>query len=183
MKRMMAGAALLGLAIAIAGCGSSGSSSSAAPAAPTEAMAANSVPGTTDTSAPVVAAGGTCKYLSDSDAAALLPTAGAVKVAQAETPASKVTTCTWGAGGDRVLLVANELKSAAPVSAIKAEVVAAITEQIPGLGDVGGFETKTDTDVTVVFIKGTTQITLGVSTSGVNADAVAAAAKKIAAGI
>jgi hypothetical protein len=43
--------------------------------------------------------------------------------------------------------------------------------------------TKTSTDVTVAFFKGTTQITLAVSATSVNADAVVAAAKKIAGGI
>jgi hypothetical protein len=43
--------------------------------------------------------------------------------------------------------------------------------------------TKTSTDVTVAFFKGTNQVTLAVSATGVNADAVVAAAKKIANGI
>jgi hypothetical protein len=58
-----------------------------------------------------------------------------------------------------------------------------IVETIPGLGDGGGFETKSADAVTVVFIKGSTLISLTVAATGVNADAVVAAAKKIAGGI
>jgi len=58
-----------------------------------------------------------------------------------------------------------------------------IVETIPGLGDGGGFETKTADAVTVTFIKGSTVVLLGVQTTGVNADAVVAVAKKIADGI
>ena len=69
------------------------------------------------------------------------------------------------------------------MSDIKAAMVGSLSEQIAGLGDVGGFMTKNSTDVTVAFFKGTTQVTLGVSAAGMNADAVVAAAKKIADGI
>jgi hypothetical protein len=69
------------------------------------------------------------------------------------------------------------------MSEIKAAMAGSITETIAGLGDVGGFMTKTSTDVTVAFFKGTNQITLAVSATSVNADAVVAAAKKIADGI
>jgi hypothetical protein len=58
-----------------------------------------------------------------------------------------------------------------------------VVETVPGLGDGGGFETKTADAVTVVFIKGSTLISLSVSATAVNADAVVAAAKKIAAGL
>lgn len=69
------------------------------------------------------------------------------------------------------------------MSDIKAAMESSITETIPGLGDVGGFMTKTSTEVTVAFFKGTNQVTLAVSATGVNADAVVAAAKAIAGGI
>jgi len=197
MKRLMTCAVLLALAAAIAGCGASGSTSSAgAPAsvgAATNAVAtppsgATTALGTTaaatPTSAPAAAGGDTCKFLSASDAAALVANPGPVKVAVVDSPISKVTSCTWGSVAiGHILLVANELKSSAPLSEIQAAMVSSITEKIDGLGDVGGFITKTSTDVTVAFFKGTTQVTLDVSATGVNADAVAAAAKKIAAGI
>jgi hypothetical protein len=131
-----------------------------------------------------VAGGDTCKFLSASDASALLANAGVAKVVVADAPVAKLTTCTWGkittAG---VLLVANELKATAPASEIKAAMMQSVVEPISGLGDGGGFETKTADAVTVVFIKGSTMISLTVAGTGVNADAVVAAAKKIANGL
>jgi hypothetical protein len=95
-----------------------------------------------------------------------------------------VTSCTWGSVAiGHIFLVANEFKSSAPLSDIKAAMVSSVTETIAGLGDAGGFMTKTSTDVTVSFFKGTNQVTLAVSATAVNADAVVAAAKKIADGI
>jgi hypothetical protein len=81
------------------------------------------------------------------------------------------------------LLIAQELTAAAPASDIKAAMLESVVETVPGLGDGGGFETKTADAVTVVFIKGSTLISLSVSATAVNADAVVAAAKKIAAGL
>jgi len=196
MKRLMTCAVLLALTTAVAGCGASDSSSSAGAAASvgaatnavaTASSAATAVvataPAATQTSAPV-AGGDTCKFLSASDAAALVANPGLVKVAVVDSPISKVTSCTWGSVAiGHILLVANEFKASAPLSDIKASMVGSITETIAGLGDVGGFMTKTSTDVTVAFFKGTNQITLAVSATGVNADTVVAAAKKIANGI
>jgi hypothetical protein len=196
MKRIMACAALLALATAIAGCSASGSGSSTAAAASIgAATTANTMASSgattavvateaaTPTSAPA-AGGGTCKFLSASDAAALVANPGSVTVAVVNSPISKVTTCTWGSVAiGHILLVANELSSSAPMSEMKAAMVSSLTESISGLGDGGGFMTKTSTDVTVAFFKGTTQITLAVSATSVNADAVVAAAKKIAGGI
>jgi hypothetical protein len=189
-------AVLLVLATAIAGCGASGSTSSAGAAASvgaatnadvTPASGATTAAGTpvaTPTSAPAAGGGDTCKFLSASDAAALVANPGPVKVAVVDGPISKLTTCTWGkittAG---VLLVGQELNAAAPASEIKAAMLASVVTTIAGLGDGGGFETKTADAVTVVFVKGSTLISLSVSATGVNADAVAAAAKKIADGI
>ena len=116
-------------------------------------------------------------------AATLASNAGAAKVTSAETTVASVTTCLWSGTTDHIYLVVTALNSSAPLTAMKAEMVASITETISGLGDVGGFVTKTATDVTVVFIKGSTQVSLIVSTTAANADAVAAAAKKIAAGL
>ncbi len=196
MKRLMTCAALLALATAIAGCGASGSSSSAGAAASVGAVtnavatapsgattAVGTTPAATPTSASV-AGGGTCKFLSASDAAALVANPGPVKVAAVDGPISKVTSCTWGSVQiGHIFLVANELNSSAPMTDIKAAMVGSIAEKIDGLGDVGGFMTKTSTEVTVAFFKGTNQVTLAVSATGVNADAVVAAAKKIAGGI
>ena len=196
MKRLMTCAVLLALTTAVAGCGASDSSSSAGAAASvgaatnavaTASSAATAVvataPAATQTSAPV-AGGDTCKFLSASDAAALVANPGLVKVAVVDSPISKVTSCTWGSVAiGHILVVANEFKSSAPLSDIKAAMVSSITEKVSGLGDVGGFMTKTSTDVTVAFFKGTNQITLAVSATGVNADAVLAATKKIASGV
>jgi hypothetical protein len=189
-------AVLLALATVIAGCGASGSTSSAGAAASVGAAtnadvtpasgattAVGTAPAATQTSAPA-AGGGTCKFLSASDAAALLANPGPVNVVVADAPSSTMTTCTWGnITTDGVLLIAQELKAAAPASEIKAAMLQSVIETIPGLGDGGGFETKTANAVTVVFIKGSTLISLTVSGTSVNADAVAAAAKKIADGI
>ena len=197
MKRMMACVAMIALATAIAGCGASGSSSSTAAAASVGAAttantmtssgattAIGATAAATPTSAPAAGGGDTCKFLSATDAAALVANPGSVKVAVVDGPISTVTSCTWGSvATDHILLVANQFMSSAPVSEIKAAMVGSITESISGLGDVGGFTTKTSTDVTVAFFKGTSQVTLGVSGTGVNADAVVAAAKKIAGGI
>jgi len=79
--------------------------------------------------------------------------------------------------------MAQELKAAAPVSEIKAAMLKDIVETIPGLGDGGGFQTKSADAVSVQFSKGSTLILLTVTGTGVNADAVAAVAKKIADGI
>jgi len=148
------------------------------------ATAGSSNPAATATVTPAVGGGDTCKFLSTSDASALLANAGPVKVDVADGPFSKLTTCTWGkittAG---VLLMAQELTAAAPASAIKAAWLKDIVETIPGLGDGGGFQTKSADTVTVQFIKGSTLISLTVTATGVNADAVVAAAKTIAAGL
>jgi len=196
MKRLMTCAVLLALATAIAGCGASGSSSSAGAAASVGAATnavATAPSGATNAGSTIAAAtptlsavggGDTCKFLSASDAAALVANPGPVKVALVDSPISTVTSCTWGSVAiGHILLVANGLKSSAPMSEIKAAMAGSITETIAGLGDVGGFMTKTSTDVTVAFFKGTNQITLAVSATSVNADAVVAAAKKIADGI
>jgi len=114
----------------------------------------------------------------------LVANPGPVTVALVDSPISKVTSCTWGSVAiGHILLVANEYKSSAPVSDIKAAMVSSITENVGGLGDVGGFMTKTSTEVSVTFFKGTNQVMLDVSATGVNADAVLAATKKIASGV
>jgi hypothetical protein len=198
---MMAGAVLLALATAVSGCGSSSNSPSMAAAASVRAVtnatltassmttssgatkAGSTTAAATHTSAPA-AGGGTCTYLSASDAATLVANPGPVTVALVDSPISKVTSCTWGSVAiGHILLVANEYKSSAPVSDIKAAMVSSITENVGGLGDVGGFMTKTSTEVSVTFFKGTNQVMLDVSATGVNADAVLAATKKIASGV
>jgi hypothetical protein len=196
-------AVLLVLATAVAGCGASGSSSSAGAAASvgaganadvTPASGATTAAGVTPVATPAsaaatptsapVAGGDTCKFLSASDAAALVANPGPEKVAVVDSTISTVTSCTWGSVAiGHIFLVANEFKSSAPLSDIKAAMVSSVTETIAGLGDAGGFMTKTSTDVTVSFFKGTNQVTLAVSATAVNADAVVAAAKKIADGI
>jgi hypothetical protein len=88
-------------------------------------------PAATLTSAPA-AGGDTCKFLSASDAAALVANPGPVKVAVVDSPISKVTSCTWGSVAiGHIFLVANEFKSSAPLSDIKAAMVSSITEAGP----------------------------------------------------
>ena len=101
-----------------------------------------------------------------------------------DTPAAKQTTCSWGTPTTaQILIIVNELKISAAISAIKGKLEGDLKEKIAGLGDVGGFQTKTPDAVSVVFIEGNTQVLLQVSATGVNADAAAAAAKKIAGGL
>ena len=207
MKAVIAGAILIGVATALAGCGGSDSKTSTTPAAsvavstkaaattPSATTAGGTAPAATKASASPSAAptsapadtssgGDTCKYLSASEASALLPNPGAAKVTSADTPVAKKTICSWGTGTtNRVILVANEVKISAAVDAIKSEMAGELVEKIDGLGDAGGFQTKDADAVSVLFLKGNTQILLSVAATGVNADAVAAAAKKIAAGL
>jgi hypothetical protein len=195
----MAGAVFLGVAAAIAGCGGSNSKTSTTPAASAAATtkvaattpSATKSSGTTPaaaapTSASAANSGGgdTCKYLSADEASALLANPGAARVTSADTSAAKQTTCSWGVGTtNRIMLVANDFKISAAVGAIKTKMDTELVEKVDGLGDVGGFQTKDADAVTVVFLKGNMQIALAVSATGVNADAVLAAAKKIAAGL
>lgn len=208
MKTMMAGAVLLGLATVLAGCGGSSSKTSTTPAAsaaastkaaattPNATNASGTTPAATKasaspsaaapTTAPADTSGGgdTCKYLSASEASALLPNPGAAKVTSADTPAAKQTTCSWGTGTtNRIIVLVNEVKISAAIDSIKSSLAGDLVEKIDGLGDAGGFQTKDADAVSVVFIKGSTQVLLSVSATGVNADAVAAAAKKIAGGV
>ena len=192
----MAGALLVGMTVALAGCGGSDSKTSTTPAASAAAStkvattASGSTPAATKaaaspaaaaTTAPSSSGGGDCKYLSDADASALHPNAGAVKVTSADTPAAKQTTCGWGTISDGVLVIVSEVKIAAALDAIKTDLNKTAVGKIDGLGDLGVFETKDAGAVSVVFLKGKTQVLLTVSGTSVNADAVAAAAKKIAA--
>jgi hypothetical protein len=205
MKPLLAGVILLGIAGAIAGCGGSDSKPRATPAAsaaaPTKAAAAGATPAVAATPAatkasasPSAAAptstpsgggsgGDTCSYLSASDAAVLLPNAGAPMVTSTDNPAINQTTCLWGtATTDRITLVVYVHKLGIP-DALKSGIDARIIEKISGLGEFGGFATKGPDAVSITFIKGDVQVVLGVTATGVKADAVAAAAKKIAGGL
>ena len=77
-------------------------------------------------------------------------------------------------------MIVNDVKISAALDAIKSKLKDDVVEKIDGLGDAGGFETKGADAVSVVFVKGSKQVLLTVSGTSVNADAVAAAAKKIA---
>jgi hypothetical protein len=194
----MAGALFIGLAASLAGCGGSGSKTSTTPAASSAAstkVAATTTSGTTPAAtkaaaSPAAAAtsasssgGGDCKYLSDADASALHANAGAGKVKSTDSPAAKQTACSWGTATDGVVVLVNEVKISAAISAMKDELNSPDVEKIDGLGDLGGFETKSASAVSVAFVKGNTQVLLTVSATSVDADAVAAAAKKIAGGL
>jgi hypothetical protein len=185
---------LFAVAAALAACGGSSSKTTTTPAASAAASTKSpaATPGATKASASPSAAaptsssagGDTCTYLSPSDASALLANPGAAKVTNADTPATKQTTCSWGAGAtNRIILVVNDIKVSAALSAIRGKMDTDVIEKIAGLGDAGGFQTKDADAVSVLFVKGSKQVLLSVAATGVNADAVVAAAKKIAAGL
>ncbi len=206
MKMIMTGAVLLGVATAFAACGSSSKTSTTPAAATTAATkaaattpSATTAGGTTPaatkasaspsavaaTSAPTDNSGGdTCKYLSASEASVLLPNPGPARVTSADTPAAKQTSCVWGnLTTEGIAIIVNDIKISAAIDAIKSKLDTDVIEKISGLGDGGGFQTKTGTAVSVLFVKGSTQVLLSVSGTAVNADAVASTAKKIAAGL
>jgi hypothetical protein len=163
-----------------AGATSKASSTPAAPsAAPTSSSATKAAAGAT-AAAPVsttaaTSDGGACPYLSDADAATLLPNAGQPTV----TAAGKVTTCQWGA--DPVTDVILLTVSTTDADLADAKTAIDIREKINGLGDSGAFMDLASDSVAVQFIKGETAVWLSVGTTVVNADALVAVAKKIAA--
>jgi hypothetical protein len=195
MKATIVVLGLLAIAAAMAACGGSSSKTSTTPAAsaaaPTSSSATKASGGATAAAPTSTAAAasdsgsGACKYLSDSDAATVLPNAGQAKVTSASTPAGNVTTCHWGTSAgftNAVVVLVTELKIDAALAAAKESIDSSIEEKIDGLGDSGGFSAKAGADgIGVTFIKGKTTVLLSVGTAGANADAVAALAKKIAA--
>lgn len=195
MKVTIVGLGLLAIAAAMTACGGSSSKTNTTPAAsaaaPTSSSATKTAGGATAAAPTSTAAassgsdGGTCTYLSDADAATLLPNAGQAKVTSADAPAGKVTTCRWGTDPgltNSILLVVTEVNIDAALTAAKSEMDSQFVEKINGLGDNGGFSQKNGSDGTgIIFIKGKSVVVFGVGTADVNADAVAALAKKIAA--
>jgi hypothetical protein len=192
MKATIVVLGLLAIAAAIAACGGSSSKTSTTPAAssaaPTSSSATKASGGATaaaPTSTAAAASGsgsGACKYMSDGDAATLLSSAGQATVKTADTPAGKITTCVWGAQlgqTNRIVLLVSELKIDVAVEAAKKAASTELKEKIDGLGDTGGFTEKGSDSVGILFIKGKTTALLTVASTGVNADAVAAVAKKI----
>ena len=166
---------------------SSGSNSSPAPVgsgAPTSApTSAAATAGSTNDST-----GGTCKYLADSDVAALFPTAGAAKITGGDTPAGTVTSCHWGTGSvaskaNVVQLVVDDFKLDVALVAAKKSLTANVTEPIAGLGDFGGFSTHEADIISIEFYKGTKTALLAVAVPGMSPAAVSALALKIAAGL
>jgi hypothetical protein len=132
--------------------------------------------------------GGTCKYLADSDVAALFPNAGAVKLTGADTPAGTVTSCHWGTGSlatkaNVVQLVVDDLKLDVALVAAKKSLTANVTEPIAGLGDFGGFSTQEADIISIEFYKGTKTALLAVAVPGMTPAAVSTLALKIAAGL
>lgn len=195
MKATIVGLGLLAAAVMTACGGGSSSAPSGAPAASTAASPSSSATqaasgdtsaAPSSTAAAASGASGTCKYLSDADAATLLPNAGQARVTTADAPAGTVTSCHWGTGTlatntDVIVLIADELKIDAALAAAKESIDANVNEKIDGLGDSGGFSEKGSDSITVEFIKGKVTVQLTIATPGVNADAAAALAKKIAA--
>jgi hypothetical protein len=194
VKATIVGSALLAIAAAMTGCGGSGNKASSTTAAtstaPTSSSATKAGGGATaavPTSTAATTGGGdsgTCQYLSDADAATVLLNAGQPKVLTVDGASVKETTCSWGIGTPSTLvLVVSEVKVAA-YDAVKQKILSSLQEKIDGLGDGGGFQQKNANEPVIVFFKGKTQVSLLVTTTattGVNADAMAAIAKKIAA--
>jgi hypothetical protein len=195
MKATMVGSALLAIAAAMTGCGGSGNKASSTTAAtstaPTSISATKAGSGATaaaPTSAAAATGGGdsgTCPYLSDADGATVLRNAGQPKVSTVDGASVKQTTCSWGTGTPNTLvLIVSEVKVSAAFDAAKQKISNSLKENIDGLGDGGGFQQKNTNDAVIVFFKGKTQVSLLVTTTattGLNADAMAAIAKKIAA--
>jgi hypothetical protein len=180
MKKMLAGALLVFLIAGFAGCGGDDNSGGSVPFGPTKAS--GSASGATSASGNgASSSGGTCKYLSASEASEIVGKAGEANVTSNDSAGTVQTICTFGSGtGDQVMLIVNDFKSSPAASAIKSAMERTITEKIGGLGDLGGYTTKTPDSVVVVFVKGNVQVSLLVGARNVNAAAVVAAAKKIA---
>jgi len=187
------------LAACSAGGGTTNSVASAAPVAPTSndattssatpASGQASPPASTPTAAAAASSGseaGTCKFMSDADAATLLPNAAEAKVKFADTPAGSVTSCLWGEAlgqANRMILLVNELKIDPAIEAAKGSINDMITQKIDGLGDAGGFIQNDSDAIGVALIKGKSTVVLTVFSAGADPNAVAAMAKKIAAGL
>lgn len=186
------------VAALVAGCSGTGvtpsspAASSAAPAVSTgPASAVASASATASAPAPTPSAvasnggdSGSCGFMSDADALTLLSSAGQAHKIFADTAAGSVTSCRWGAAlgqQNRVILLVDQLKIAPAIDAAKASIGTMITEKIAGLGDNGGFALKDPASVEVAFIKGSTTVLLTVNVAGVDPNAVAAIAMKIAA--
>ncbi len=171
-----AAASAISGATASTGTSASASASGSSASAPSATATATAVASSGDGSA--------CTFMSDSDALTLFSGAGKAQKTFVDTAAGSVTSCRWGAPlgqQNSVILVVDQLKIAPAIAGAKAAIAKLITEQISGLGDDGGFALKHADSVEVVFIKGPTTVLLTVSVAGVDADAVAAMAMKIAA--
>ena len=132
--------------------------------------------------------GGTCKYLADSDVAAMFPNPGPVKLTGADTPAGTVTSCHWGPGSlalraNVVQLVVDDFKLDVALVAAKKSLTANVTAPIAGLGDFGGFSTQEADIISIEFYKGTRTAILAVAVPGMTPAAVAALAQKVAANL
>ena len=187
MQKMMAGALLVFLVAGFAGCGGDDSTGGSVPFGPTKAggsaSGGSSSSGSTSSASGngASSSGGTCKYLSASEASEIVGKAGEANVTSNDSAGTVQTICTFGSGtGDQVMLIVNDFKSSPAASAIKSAMERTITEKIGGLGDLGGYTTKTPDSVVVVFVKGNVQVSLLVGAKNVNTAAVVAAAKKIA---
>lgn len=171
-------------ASAISGATASTGTSASASASGSSASAPSATATATATAVASSGDGSACTFMSDSDALTLFSGAGKAQKTFVDTAAGSVTSCRWGAPlgqQNSVILVVDRLKIAPAIAGAKAAIAKLITEQISGLGDDGGFALKHADSVEVVFIKGPTTVLLTVSVAGVDADAVAAMAMKIAA--
>lgn len=192
------GAALAVMIFLVGACTTASVSATASAPAPsssaTQAASAATAAAATAAAPPSSAAAtsgsasGTCKYLSDTDAAILLPSAGQAKVTGADTPAGTVTSCHWGTGSvaskaNVVQLVVDEFKIDVALAASKKSLAANVKTPIAGLGEGGGFSEQSSDMISIEFFKGTKTALLAVSAPGMTADAVAALAQKVAANL
>ena len=176
-----------GSAPATASAPATSSSPTQAASAATAAAATAAAP-TSSAAATSGSASGTCKYLSDTDAAAVLPSAGQAKVTGADTPAGTVTSCHWGPGSlaskaNVIQLIVDDLKIDADLAAAKKSLAANVKTPIAGLGDGGGFSEQSSDMISIEFFKGTKTAVLAVSAPGMTADAVTALAQQVAANL
>lgn len=164
--------------------------SSSATQAASEATGAAATAAAPPSSAAATSGGtsGTCKYLSDTDAATLLPTAGQAKVTGGDTPAGTVTSCHWGTGNlvtkaNVVQLVVDEFKIDVALVAAKKSLAANVKTPIAGLGDGGGFSEQSSDIISIDFFKGNRTVQLVVAAPGMTPAAVSALAQKVEANL
>jgi hypothetical protein len=189
----LSGAALAVMVFLVGACTTASVSATASAPAPSSSatQAASAATAAAPPSSAAATSGGTsgtCKYLSDIDAATLLPTAGQAKVTGADTPAGTVTSCHWGTGNlvtkaNVVQLVVDEFKIDVALVAAKKSLAANVKTPIAGLGDGGGFSEQSSDIISIDFFKGNRTVQLVVAAPGMTPAAVSALAQKVEANL